>query len=76
LFLGYFDTRVGTKREAAAYTAILGQIGVKGEEVMFLSDIGEELDAARGRWTQDVSCWATKGQGFPRVSACGQPCRT
>ena len=47
LFSGYFDTRVGAKRETAAYAAILGQIGLKGEEVLFLSDIGEELDAAR-----------------------------
>ncbi len=47
LFSGYFDTRVGAKREAAAYRAILEQIGCAGDEVLFLSDIGEELDAAR-----------------------------
>lgn len=47
LFSGYFDTRVGGKREAASYRAILAQIGLPGSEVLFLSDIGEELDAAR-----------------------------
>ena len=47
LFSGYFDTRIGAKREAAAYRAILAEIGLPGEEVLFLSDIGEELDAAR-----------------------------
>lgn len=47
LFSGYFDTRVGGKREAASYREILKQIGLSGEEVLFLSDIGEELDAAR-----------------------------
>jgi len=47
LFSGYFDTRVGAKREAASYREILRQIGLPGAEVLFLSDIGEELDAAR-----------------------------
>ena len=47
LFSGYFDTRVGGKREAASYREILKQIGLTGGEVLFLSDIGEELDAAR-----------------------------
>jgi enolase-phosphatase E1 len=47
LFSGYFDTRVGAKREAAAYRNILEAIGLPGESVLFLSDIGEELDAAR-----------------------------
>lgn len=47
LFSGYFDTRVGAKREAAAYRAILAQVGFPAAEVLFLSDIAEELDAAR-----------------------------
>jgi enolase-phosphatase E1 len=47
LFSGYFDTRIGAKREVASYRAILEAIGLSGEAVLFLSDIGEELDAAR-----------------------------
>lgn len=47
LFSGYFDTRVGAKRESASYRAILAQTGLQAEEILFLSDIGEELDAAR-----------------------------
>jgi enolase-phosphatase E1 len=47
LFSGYFDTRIGAKREAAAYQAILAELGLPGEAVLFLSDVGEELDAAR-----------------------------
>ncbi|PIQ31457.1 MAG: acireductone synthase [Zetaproteobacteria bacterium CG_4_9_14_3_um_filter_49_83] len=43
----YFDTRIGNKREAAAYRSILESIELPGSEVLFLSDIGEELDAAR-----------------------------
>ena len=47
LFSGYFDTRIGMKREAQSYRTILERIGLPGESVLFLSDIGEELDAAR-----------------------------
>ena len=54
LFSGYFDTRVGGKREAASYREILKRIERKGCEVLFLSDIGEELDAARAAGLQTV----------------------
>jgi enolase-phosphatase E1 len=47
LFSGYFDTRIGGKREAASYRTILERIGLPGDAVLFLSDVGEELDAAR-----------------------------
>jgi enolase-phosphatase E1 len=47
LFSGYFDTRVGGKREAPSYQAILRDTGLSGPDVLFLSDVGEELDAAR-----------------------------
>jgi enolase-phosphatase E1 len=46
LFSGYFDTHVGGKRESASYANILREIDCKGNEVLFLSDIVEELDAA------------------------------
>ena len=52
LFSGYFDTRIGAKREAAAYAAILRETGFAGSEMLFLSDIGEELDAARAAGLQ------------------------
>jgi enolase-phosphatase E1 len=47
LFSGYFDTHMGAKREVASYRAILSVIGMPGSDVLFLSDIGAELDAAR-----------------------------
>lgn len=47
LFSGYFDTRIGAKREAQAYRAIVGQLALPAGDVLFLSDIGAELDAAR-----------------------------
>ncbi|WP_458525572.1 acireductone synthase [Onishia taeanensis] len=47
LFAGYFDTTTGPKREAASYARIVEAIGVAPEEILFLSDVVGELDAAR-----------------------------
>jgi enolase-phosphatase E1 len=47
LFAGYFDTETGPKRESASYTKIAEAIGERPEHILFLSDIVEELDAAR-----------------------------
>jgi len=41
-----FDTNVGHKREVTAYENILKEINHKASDVLFLSDIKEELDAA------------------------------
>jgi len=46
LFNGYFDTKIGAKREASAYQNILDEIRVDAADVLFLSDIEEELEAA------------------------------
>lgn len=47
LISGWFDTESGGKREADSYRRIAGAIGRIPEQVLFLSDIVEELDAAR-----------------------------
>ena len=47
IFNGYFDTRVGGKRESASYQRIAQQIGLAPEQILFLSDIDEELLAAQ-----------------------------
>ncbi|WP_380182121.1 acireductone synthase [Kalamiella sp. sgz302252] len=47
LFSGYFDTRVGAKRETASYQNIAADIGLPPNELLFLSDIHQELDAAQ-----------------------------
>jgi enolase-phosphatase E1 len=47
LFSAYFDTRVGNKREADSYRLIAEAIGLPPDEILFLSDVREELDAAR-----------------------------
>ncbi len=46
LFDGYFDTTVGGKLDSASYRAIAADIGVAPAEILFLSDVRAELDAA------------------------------
>ena len=47
LFAGHFDTTIGAKRETASYAAIAREIGIAAGEILFLSDVDAELDAAR-----------------------------
>ena len=54
LFDGWFDTEVGGKRERGSYLRIAEAIGLPPPEIVFLSDIGAELDAARGTGMQTV----------------------
>lgn len=46
LFGAYFDTKVGGKRDAASYAAIAAALGLPPGDILFLSDVAEELDAA------------------------------
>ncbi len=46
-FSHHFDTRVGNKREKDSYENISKELNVSPSEILFLSDIKEELDAAR-----------------------------
>ncbi|UZR30345.1 acireductone synthase [Methylococcus mesophilus] len=46
LFSGYFDTRIGAKQEPDAYRDIARQIDLPPDEILFLSDIEGELNAA------------------------------
>jgi enolase-phosphatase E1 len=54
LFSGYFDTRIGHKREASSYAAIAAQLALRAGNILFLSDIQEELDAARAAGMQTI----------------------
>jgi enolase-phosphatase E1 len=47
LFSGYFDTHIGGKKEPQSYRNIANSIGIDAEQLLFLSDIKEELDAAK-----------------------------
>lgn len=60
LFSGHFDTQVGHKQQADSYRNILTALqqdidGLQADEVLFLSDIEAELDAARDAGLQ--TCW-------------------
>jgi enolase-phosphatase E1 len=46
LFSGYFDTKIGAKAEADSYERIAAEIGVPAGQILFLSDVTAELDAA------------------------------
>ena len=47
LFSHWFDTEVGGKREADSYRRITQALDVPAGDIVFLSDVIEELDAAR-----------------------------
>ncbi|NLI25863.1 MAG: acireductone synthase [Acetobacter sp.] len=47
LFSAWFDLAVGGKKEAASYRRILAQQNWNPSDVLFLSDVTAELDAAR-----------------------------
>ncbi|NUS37941.1 MAG: acireductone synthase [Lysobacter sp.] len=47
LFSGFFDTEVGHKRDAASYRRIAEALNRAPGDMVFLSDVVEELDAAR-----------------------------
>ncbi|VVD01581.1 unnamed protein product [Leptidea sinapis] len=49
---GHFDTAVGPKQGMESYKAIVGQIGCSAEDVLFLTDIEKEAEAARSAGLQ------------------------
>lgn len=68
LFKGHFDTLMGGKRETQSYLNILAELqkthaGLNAEDVLFLSDIKEELDAAREAGMQTV--WLVREDDIP-----------
>jgi enolase-phosphatase E1 len=70
LFQGFFDTRVGAKREAASYQAICRGANVAAAECLFLSDIEAELDAASAAGLQ--TCQLVRPQDAT-VASCRHP---
>lgn len=60
LFSGYFDTRIGGKKQADSYKTIAEQIQCQPNEILFLSDIVDELDAAQAAGFQTY--WLVRDQ--------------
>jgi len=54
LFSGWFDTEMGGKRDAQSYRNIVEAMAIPAGEIVFLSDVVEELDAAREAGLQTV----------------------
>lgn len=53
---GYFDTNTGAKSDASSYRRISAEMGVPAAEVLFLSDVAAELDAARAAGMMTALC--------------------
>jgi enolase-phosphatase E1 len=62
LFSGYFDTHIGGKKEPQSYRNIANSIGIDAEQLLFLSDIKEELDAAKAAGYQ--TAWLVREGGI------------
>jgi enolase-phosphatase E1 len=52
----YFDTTTGPKRDPASYARIAAARGIRPGDFLFLSDVGEELDAAKQAGMQTGLC--------------------
>jgi len=61
----FFDTRVGTKRSHESYTKIASISGHQPNQFLFLSDIIEELDAARSAGMQTTLVVRSANAGIP-----------
>jgi enolase-phosphatase E1 len=67
-FSDYFDTSVGHKREVSAYRNIQKALGLPPEEILFLSDVPEELDAAQEAGMQTLQLIRPGSAASPRHS--------
>ena len=67
LFSGYFDTTIGAKVEAASYARIAAQLGLDAGQILFLSDIEAELNAARSAGMKTV--WLVREGGLQAAAA-------
>jgi len=69
LFDGFFDTEMGHKRDSASYARIANAIGREPGDVLFLSDVVEELDAARSAGMRTVLVDRLDDYPEPRLGA-------
>jgi enolase-phosphatase E1 len=68
---GYFDTTTGPKREAASYRKIAAALHREPGEILFVSDVAAELDAARAAGMRTALC--VRGPGSPDDSPTAHP---
>lgn len=72
LFSGYFDTHIGAKQDSNSYENIVAHIGLPAEQLLFLSDIEGELNAAQTAGLQTI--WLTRDDA-PQTEASHQQVR-
>jgi enolase-phosphatase E1 len=53
---GYFDTTIGTKTDPRSYHCIALEFECPAPAILFISDVSEELDAARASGMQTTLC--------------------
>lgn len=60
LFKGNFDTQIGAKIESSSYEKIVKQLGHPAAQILFLSDVEKELDAATSAGMK--ACWLVRDE--------------
>jgi enolase-phosphatase E1 len=68
LFSGWFDTAIGGKRDAASYRNLVTALARPPSEILFLSDVVEELDAARDARIETVLLDRREDYAAPRLA--------
>lgn len=63
----YFDTTTGAKNQPASYTSISKKIALPGNEILFVSDVTAELDAAQAAGLKVALC-VRPGRDVPEAS--------
>lgn len=72
LFPGYFDTHIGAKQDSTSYENIVAHIGLPAAQLLFLSDIEAELNAAQTAGLQTI--WLVRDD-TPQTEATHQQVR-
>jgi enolase-phosphatase E1 len=68
---GYFDTTTGPKRASASYRNIAAALRRQPDEILFVSDVTAELDAARAAGMHTALC--IRGPASPPPSPADHP---
>ncbi len=78
LFQDHYDTTTGSKKETASYRAIALGFGLPPPQILFLSDVPAELEAARAAGLQTCLCKrpgnaeVSAGHGHPEIMSFNQ----
>ena len=71
LFTGHYDTTIGSKKEATSYQRVAEDWGLPPGEIIFISDVAGELDAAADAGLQVVASVrpgnAPLGESLPHI---------